>query len=226
MPSACFVVFQASDKGYKGRIVYCPPFKVTILEIMFGCHINDFLIKSKDNSIKIGEHQIELHNLMMQVRESWKATGDYSSYDQTIPSEILFLSFQLIKSVMKLSDYESKLFDELRSYIIHGHIYHPETGVINRKRGIISGSFFTNMIDGLSNLIMIHYCDNIMGRNIKNIFVCGDDNLVCSDIPIRTNKLSSLLLKIFGVTNTIPYENVARPGSTFLGTFLGSRWYP
>jgi len=90
-------------------------------------------------------------------------------------------------------------------------------------RGIISGSFFTNMVDGLSNLLMIHYCDHIMGKNIKEIFVCGDDNLIVSDIPIRTNKLSSLLSKTFGVTNNIPDDNKSNPGNSFLGTFLGSR---
>lgn len=53
--------------------------------------------------------------------------------------------------MLKLSDYDSKLFDLMATYITEAGIFHPDTGYVFRERGIISGSFYTNLIDSLVN---------------------------------------------------------------------------
>jgi hypothetical protein len=39
----------------------------------------------------------------------FKATGDFSSYDQTIPKVITLMSFDMLKSIMRLTEYECQV---------------------------------------------------------------------------------------------------------------------
>lgn len=64
------------------------------------------------------------------------------------------------------------------SNILHVPIFHDDIGIIIRRRGIISGSYFTNIMDSLSNVFVLHYCDAGI-RSLSRAIVYGDDNLLC-----------------------------------------------
>jgi len=160
---------------------------------------------------------------MLSYKNKFKYTGDYSKYDQTIPSVVMFASFDIIRSRLNLSSYEETLWNELISYITHGHIYHPLVGHIKRSRGIISGSAFTNLIDGIANIFMIKYSSEKIGVEFDDIKVCGDDNLMITNREIDYNKLTSYLNTTFNVVNTIVADDVAFPNVDYLGSFLGSK---
>jgi len=213
-PWVCFIVYQPSESGYKGRVVYCPPFEVTTLEIMFGLKLMQYFESSHSSAINIGHFQTDLYALMKSKVSYFKASGDYSSYDQTLPQELLLLAFELIKSILSLSDYESTLFDHLVDYIIHGHIYHPVTGFIMRERGIPSGSYFTNVVDGIVNLFMLNYVLKDISE-VTSLHVCGDDNLIVTKSPLNTTKLSELLFKHFYVTNNFEPSDQAIANDRF-----------
>jgi len=66
------------------------------------------------------------------------------------------------------------------SNILHVPIFQHDIGIIMRRRGIISGSYFTNIMDSLCNLMILHYCDSST-KSISRAIVYGDDNLVCGD---------------------------------------------
>jgi len=102
-------VYQPSDKGYKGRVIYMPPLQITVLEICFGLKIQKYLLESDVSSIKIGKTQLSLHKLMTGISNKFKVTGDFSLYDLSIPSFITLASSDLIKCKLKLSKYESEI---------------------------------------------------------------------------------------------------------------------
>jgi hypothetical protein len=189
---------------------------------MFGKKVMDYFLSSKKSSIMIGEYQIDLYNFMKSIHNKMKESGDYKSFDQTIPSDVLRLSFNIIKQILNLSNYESDLFDQLVDYILYGHIYHPATGTILRERGIPSGSYFTNIVDGLSNLIMVYYTANVLGVNIETVKVCGDDNLIITSKTFNTARFTALQNKVFGVENNFLPEHRGYPNGRHLGHFLGS----
>jgi hypothetical protein len=86
------------------------------------------------------------------------------------------------------------------SNILHVPIYHQDIGKVVRRRGIISGSYFTNIMDSLCNVMILHYCD-ASTKSISRAIVYGDDNLVCGDkqypnIRVIKRKLSILLMTI------------------------------
>lgn len=103
------IVYQPSDKGYKGRIIYMPPFEVTILEIMFGSAIQDYLLQSKTTVLKIGKLQMDLHDLMKSISDKYKVTGDFSSFDVKAPSFVLLASADILKQFLKMDGYEQQI---------------------------------------------------------------------------------------------------------------------
>jgi hypothetical protein len=110
-------------------------------------------------------------------------------------------------------------------YILNGAIYHPEIGgKVFRKRGIPSGSFYTNMIDGIANLIMNYYSLLFVTNNLFDftIFVCGDDNLILSKDRLDVNRHALCINSTFHVTVEYPSTHVFEPRSKCYGHFLGS----
>lgn len=110
------------------------------------------------------------------------------------------------------------------SYVVHGTVYHPESGRVSRARGIISGSAFTNIVDGIANLIMLSYSSKALGIDTHDIKVCGDDNLILTNQEIKIEQLIQYQNKTFGVMNNVESTDSICPNQDFLGSFLGSRW--
>jgi hypothetical protein len=171
LPFVVYQVVQASKSNkYKRRLVYCPPFAITVLETIFGGLVTDSFLNNDNTAIFIGHKQIKIHNLIQSLTNFNKYSGDYSSYDQTIPSFIIAQSFEIIKNRYQFRNkFEEEMFDEVVSYNLYGPIYHPKTGVIHRNRGICSGSVFTNLIDSVANLLMINYANCITNYDISHI---------------------------------------------------------
>jgi len=105
---------------------------------------------------------------------------------------------------------------------MHGHIYHPKCGVIRRKRGIASGSVFTNLVDGIVNLLVMNYTSFILGKGFQEIYVCGDDNLIPTDEILNTVSLAHVIKNKFNMT--IEFLECGRfdkhiPRMKFLGSY-------
>jgi len=71
--------------------VYCPPFAVTILELYFGLNIVDYFKVIEGEGLRqlpivSGSRQVDLFNFNISIKDYNKVSGDYSSYDRTIPS--------------------------------------------------------------------------------------------------------------------------------------------
>jgi len=135
------------------------------------------------------------------------------------------LSTDLLKGKLKLTKYENELWDRIIRYFIAGKIYHPVFGGnLHRQRGLTSGSFFTNIVGGIANLIMNYYTLCVNNVNLGEILikVCGDDNLVMTTYEFDVDKHSKLLNETFHVKVTYPLKYRAAPYEECLGHFLGS----
>jgi hypothetical protein len=179
-PAIIFRRIQASKKyGYKDRQVYGPTLLFTVIEMMFGLDFTDYLMETKDSDIRYGDTNLVTQKLIKDLSKYYKVPVDFASFDQTIPSEVIFTSLALIRSCMDLSDYESKIFTSIIGYVVAAPIYCESTGLVNRQRGIISGSYFTNCVDSMVNTYVLHYAD-YFSRVIHRLPVYGDDNIICT----------------------------------------------
>jgi hypothetical protein len=115
------------------------------------------------------------------------------------------------------------MFDKIVDYNLYSPIYHPKIGIVNKKRGICSGSVFTNLIDGISNILMISYINCITNFDFIHLKVCGDDNLICTNTEVSINALSKIAKSIFDVDLYFNHDMII---SSNIGEahFLGSYW--
>lgn len=227
LPSVIYMIQQPGKSGkIKNRLIYCPPFAVTVLEMVLGLDIIDYFKGESEKgkgSVVLGNKQLDLYELNIKLKNYHKTSGDYSSYDQTIPSFYMLTAFEIIRLMSSIDDneYLSNLFDELTGYIIRGHIYHPNTGVIKRKRGIASGSVFTGIIDSLCNVLIL--CATMQHNDLAlltNIFVGGDDSLLPSTKKLNTDYITKMCAKI-GMKNVYDSESYY-PSGDMRCAFLGS----
>jgi hypothetical protein len=119
--------------------------------------------------------------------------------------------------------FEEDMFDKIVDFNLYGPIYHPLTGVINRNRGICSGSVFTNLIDSIANILMISYSNCITNFDISFLRVCGDDNLICTNSEINVSALSKIAKATFDTT-LIFEPDMFVPSGKGCAHFLGSYW--
>jgi hypothetical protein len=156
----------------------------------------------------------------------YKTTGDFSAYDQTIPSILLALSMFMYKHLIGIADSGSpvteSLYLDLCGYILYAHAYHPKTGTIKRQRGIFSGTVITNLCDGTTNLAILGYAlrnNNDLIEDIKTK-ICGDDNLLITSSKLDSSTLVSEVSKIGMKVNYLDTESY-ESGEQFC-SFLGS----
>jgi len=115
------------------------------------------------------------------------------------------------------------MFDEVVAYNLYGHVYHPTIGTVYKKRGICSGSVFTNLIDGISNLLLINYSFAILGKGYQHIYVCGDDNLISTNTVLDVRCLVHIWKQYFNMDIEYLPENISTKGMWGI-QFLGSYW--
>lgn len=149
------------------------------------------------------------------------SSGDFSKFDTTVDFLLTKISFSLIYHLLDLSDYEKSLFSVVTSFFHNSRIYHPVTSVFSRRRGVISGSYFTNMVDSFVNQIVLNYTLISLGYTSR-IRTTGDDSLIETTSKINSAKVSDFVDKNFGMIVNFEEEDYYPPGTEGF-TYLGSR---
>jgi hypothetical protein len=197
----------------------------------FGIHIVSYFLQNDDTPLKLGSTQVELYRYLMKNKKNKSAaSGDYSKFDSTLPKHLQYTSFHILKHMLNLTDYESSLFDVMVGYIVNCNCYHPHIGYLKRSRGLISGSFYTNLVDSISNAYVIEYCLHI-GKDIRtadnSLFynVSGDDSVFFYD-KLDLGLLTRRARYHFDMVLNFPGEYQFKPSVSrvkFLGSVFGQR---
>lgn len=216
LPAVIFRVVQPGKSGtFKNRLIFAPPIEITILEMIYGIEITDFFLNTKDSSIVVGKTQIELYDHgMAKIYPHNKVAGDYSSFDQKMPSMFIQTSFSIIKYLLNLTPFQERIFSLVISYFMHCRIYHPITGTCFREKGIYSGSFFTSVIGSMCNVCCLHYAtqDDFVE------YVSGDDLILTTFKGSTLRCLSDIVSKLgmeLNFSRTLPRDEY---GWDFLGS--------
>jgi hypothetical protein len=110
-PNLIFGIIQPGKNGQlKRRTILSPQLMFTIMEMVFGLRFMQIFSKEKNSDIRFGDRMITTYNLIKSIKDKYKIAADFSSYDQSIPTEIIVTCFTLQRRLMDLTPYEDKLF--------------------------------------------------------------------------------------------------------------------
>lgn len=177
---------QLREKGneisVKTRVIYPYPGSLTLLELRF---IRPFIdhFTNNDTFYVIGRNGEKIRDLLISrfKHEDVKllASTDFSSYDQTLLNEVIWMAFFVLRTQLRLTKSDSDLFDKLIDYFccsaVNSSLKKKDQHIFLKLHGIPSGSGFTNLIGSICHAILVAYYDpKLLGQSL----ICGDDNLL------------------------------------------------
>lgn len=206
---------------HKARLVSMVDLMVILAELKFAKPFQKVLGNKEFYAGAKDPHGIGSIIWDCRVRFANYLSLDYSRFDQSISSWLIEDAFSVIKSCFQgLSDEDELLWDIVVRDFIQKNFVTP-SGYLHSKKGVPSGSMFTQIIDSLVNWIMITtylYSKGVKGQ----MLIMGDDNLLFVDHIITADDIASYLKKNFGV--------IVNPDKTTVGStsrdpeFLSRTW--
>jgi len=150
-------------------------------------------------------------------------TLDYSHYDQSISSWLIRDAFEIMEAAFKIRGvkYDKELFDIVREDMVHKYFIDGQGKIRESRKGVCSGSMFTQLVDSIVNRLMIGTFMKSKGLEWSCI-IMGDDNLIFTNEQLSREEICSYLLYNFGIE--------ANPAKCWQGTthqapeFLSRYW--
>jgi hypothetical protein len=179
-----------------------------------------------------------IHTAVLRKNE-WLSI-DYSKFDQTVPSWLIYWCFDTIKSCFD-EKYHSEL-DWIAYNFVNTKLAIPGRGIVSKVKGIPSGSNFTQIIGSMANAVIAFSfiastcqekefqakCDyvrrvvSMRGSSEMPMFVMGDDNLMFTSIELDLEQLSSYAQEVFGMK--INPDKCEQGSSLKAPSFLKREW--
>jgi hypothetical protein len=193
---------------------------MTMMESRFARPLIDHFL-AKDTPMTIGTQKYVIGTkICCNMARGFTYSLDYSKFDSSIPERFIRDAFNILETWFSPQDRKDGAWQLIVNYFIHTPIVLPDGKLyVGKKRGVPSGSFFTQLIDSMVNLFLIHYCLKKLGHSLKpwKVLVLGDDSifsvdrrLSLSDLAVQLNKLGISL-------------NLEKSGQNTYH-FLGARW--
>lgn len=225
-----------TQAGKEGRLVWGYPLMMTILE---GCIARPLLDAFKGSNITpmaFGKTSVQMGIEMRKavVHNDYYVSMDASKFDATVQAGVIKTAFNALKTWFDLTQEVGfgktveDIFTMVEDYFIRTPIVMPSTEgpklYSGKRHGVPSGSYFTQLVDSMANVMMIGALDRhfYLKVQLSETFVLGDDMLFFSNKAPNLDLYAKLLQELFGM-------NVNAKKSTFGKSndavhFLGREW--
>lgn len=220
-PNPC-VAYKRTQENGKTRLVWGYPFEMTLLEAQFARPLIDKFLSIR-TPMAFGLKKYTLGSLLEQHvgKRKFKYALDYSKFDSSISSQLISISFKILATWFDESELKEGNWDQIVKYFTTTPIVMPDGNLYTGKRhGVPSGSYFTQMIDSIVNVIILGAISSRFNLHLswRDIFVLGDDSIFGSSVNISLDQVASYVKNNFGVT-----INVLKSSKDKM-EFLGAIW--
>lgn len=208
-PEPC-IAYARTQFDAKTRLVWGFPYSMTLIEGLVAYRLNE-LFKGGHTPMA---YSVTTMSLGTKLRASsykyeWAYSIDMSSFDASIHGLLIHEAFKILKTWFSMDEVEpisgvkvGKIFDIIEGYFIHTPIVMPDKRLyIGKKHGVPSGSYFTQMIDSIVNVIIAGTISYQFHMNVdkSSIFVLGDDLLMWSNRDISLEAIAGYASNYYGV---------------------------
>lgn len=190
---------QHGVEGPKTRLVWAYPQSITMAEAMFARPlINEYL--KRNTPMLIGRRRFHVAARMTSIENSHAQYGlDMSKFDASCSRSLIKMAFGILRHNLHLTAVEEKIYHEVMQYFIYTPILMPDGYTYKKRRGVPSGSYFTQMVDSIINYFIIQYVWlSLTNTTIRKqrIFVLGDDSLFGANQAFKLKVVAQEFAKI------------------------------
>lgn len=209
---------ETGDCKHKTRAISMIDMYQIIAELKFAKPIQMFMASL--NLYAGGKEPVEISRIITGMRSLYShfISLDYSHFDQSISDWLIYDAFDVIKA--SFVKYDSELLGIVIEDFIHKNFIIGD-GILYSRKGVPSGSMFTQIIDSIVNILMVTTYIKSIGTSAEMI-VMGDDNLLYSKDEISVEAVASYITKNFGVV--VNPEKTSFGGYTDNPEFLSREW--
>jgi len=181
-PNPC-VAYKRTQKGNKTRLVWGYPLEMTIMEARFARPLIE-RFKQLPTPMAFGMSKAELGAKLCRYFEEQPGTTvclDFSKFDSTISKTLIYQAFRILATWFLPCTRELLGWDTIVKYFVFTPIVMPDGHLYTGKNhGVPSGSYFTQMIDSIVNVILMYALEYGCGMHFdeRSLYVLGDDVIV------------------------------------------------
>lgn len=206
-PEPC-VAFKRTQFNDKTRLVWGYPYAMTAEEGLFARPLIE-RFKKGNTPMAFGMSTGVLGGKLRtsSYHKAYAYSTDVSSFDSSIDAGLINVAFKILSTWFDLEQIEPtssvpywKIYRDVKWYFIHTPIFMPDGNVYKgKKHGVPSGSYFTQMIDSIVNVILVGAISSSFHLNVSkdDIYVLGDDILFWSDRLVSLKHISNFASRLF-----------------------------
>jgi hypothetical protein len=215
-PPPC-VAYYRTQVG-KTRLVWGYPLSMTLLEGTFMIPLMAAL-KKCETPFAMGYTSSGLTGRLANLSYSpVQYCLDWSKFDSTVPARVIAAAFDILKGHFDFVD--ETIWQVVTRYFRTCPILMPDLRIYKgRKRGVPSGSWFTQLVDSVCNMLLTQYIAYLSHEGIQETLVLGDDAVLAMSKMPDVNIWSDNAEKLGMVIH--PTKQVVTHGHPH---FLGHYW--
>jgi hypothetical protein len=216
---------QHGKRGPKTRLVWGYPLSMTLLEARFARPlINCFLANPRvmafgGTNAGAGARITGIENMGTRV------SLDFSGFDATVSDHLIDVAFNILSThFVSFDEEEKRAWSTVRGYFTRTPIAMPDGNMYVKRRGIPSGSYFTQLVDSIVNFIAVQYAflrAHDISIHQEKMLVLGDDCVLGCPVEPDVNALVRAFSEM-GLQLNQDKTEVSREGSPV--SFLGHTW--
>jgi len=230
VPDKAFARTQLATKlNPKLRHVWGRAFHHILIEGLFACPLYSAL-KRCNTPVFVGR---DIHKdmpsqiLSLLANKEYLYCLDFSKFDASLSSYLIETSWDVLRTLFTFRDAQDSLaFDFCRTLFMNNPIVMPDGKLYVVTAGLPSGSYFTQIIGSISNLLLIRLQQSHFLGFFPRTFVLGDDSIYA--VPSAYASINDLanFYKAYGLNLNMEKTIITNvyPSVHFLGhNFYGAR---
>lgn len=221
-PNPC-IAYKRTQQGNKTRLVWGYPLEMTIMESRYARPLIERFLKVR-SPMAFGMAKAELGAKLHRYIVEGSGTIvclDYSKYDSTIPKVFIKEAFRILRTWFSKADVDTYGWDTVVKYFLMTPIVMPDGHLyLGKNHGVPSGSYFTQMIDSIVNVILCYALRSRFGFDFRpeSLYVLGDDVIFSVQGNVNLKAWATYLSK-FGMQLHADKKTIVG-----LPHFLGAYW--
>lgn len=199
-PEPC-LAFKRTQFNEKTRLVWGYPYSMTVIEGLVAKPLLDrFKGGNTPMAFAMTTGALGTKLRVASYHKEWAYSLDMSQFDATLSAQMIHVAFKILRSWFDPREREpvsgksvKEVFDVVEHYFIHTTIVMPDGKIyIGKDHGVPSGSYFTQMVDSICNVIIGGAISHRFSLHVskREIFVLGDDILMWSNRKMDLDKIS------------------------------------